>query len=247
MSSTVEEIEEDSGAVTEKLCQKREADAPQPSAGDGRSAEKPVKRQKTEEEKYLISGPGAAEYLLSSLATAQPREFIEQLQRACFLFFFLHFILMISNTLHMNILVNFLRFIQSRGFDATIPAFKKAQPALRLLDLLRFPRSSLYEGILSSMRARLLEKINSGLSEEATITLLEHTFPYIGFEELADVPMTLMKRCPNIPHSFLRQLVGNPDLYKRFVLLSYSQQFLLLLLFFSFSSFFFFFLHFIYL
>jgi hypothetical protein len=35
------------------------------------------------------------------------------------------------------------------------------------------------------------------------------------------VPMTLMKRCPNIPHSFLRQLVDNPDLYKRFAFVQY--------------------------
>lgn len=43
--------------------------------------------------------------------------------------------------------------------------------------------------------------------------LLKETFPYIGFEELQELPFTLLEQTPVIPKAFLRQLAANPALY----------------------------------
>jgi len=43
--------------------------------------------------------------------------------------------------------------------------------------------------------------------------MLKETFPYIGFEELQEVPFTLLEQTPVIPKPFLRQLAANPSLY----------------------------------
>lgn len=43
--------------------------------------------------------------------------------------------------------------------------------------------------------------------------MLEVTFPYIVYEELREVHLAILKRHPNIPQPFLRQLGANSELY----------------------------------
>eukprot|EP01133_Synstelium_polycarpum_P007360 gene7360-8573_t len=86
-------------------------------------------------------------------------------------------------------------------------------PALKLLDLHQVGRSGLYTSLLQCLRDDLLTRINSQSSHELE-TLLDKSFPYIGFEELKSVPMSIMKLMVEVPYRFLKKLSETPDLYE---------------------------------
>ncbi|KAN0014855.1 hypothetical protein ACTFIU_001174 [Dictyostelium citrinum] len=88
-------------------------------------------------------------------------------------------------------------------------------PVLNLLDLHQIPRGDLYLNLLTSLKKDLLLKINT-LNKHELEKLLEQTFPYIGFEELQEIPMNVMKRLtPEVPVAFLLKLSEAEELYEQ--------------------------------
>ncbi|KYQ96921.1 hypothetical protein DLAC_04241 [Tieghemostelium lacteum] len=105
------------------------------------------------------------------------------------------------------------QFQQNNGIDkSNLPT---VTPVLKLLDLHQISRGSLYFNLFSLLKENLLTKVSQMNSKELEV-LLEQTFPYIGFDELKAIPMTVMKRLtPNVPHVYLLRLAETLDLYEQ--------------------------------
>lgn len=44
--------------------------------------------------------------------------------------------------------------------------------------------------------------------------MLEQTFPFIGFPELRDIPLSVLTRMAHIPLAFLKELAAKSELYE---------------------------------
>ncbi|KAF2075242.1 hypothetical protein CYY_003460 [Polysphondylium violaceum] len=87
-------------------------------------------------------------------------------------------------------------------------------PVLNLLDLHQIHRGDLYYSLLTSLKQNLLQRIEK-LSFKELESLLEQTFPYIGFEDLQVIPMSVMKNMtPRVPPAFLLKLSESSELYE---------------------------------
>ncbi|KAK5581232.1 hypothetical protein RB653_001263 [Dictyostelium firmibasis] len=105
------------------------------------------------------------------------------------------------------------QFQQENGI--TKKSLPNVSPVLNLLDLHQIPRGDLYLNLLTSLKKDLLLKINT-LNKNELEKLLEQTFPYIGFEELQEIPMNVMKRLtPEVPVAFLLKLAEAEELYEQ--------------------------------
>ncbi|EAL65286.1 hypothetical protein DDB_G0284195 [Dictyostelium discoideum AX4] len=105
------------------------------------------------------------------------------------------------------------QFQQENGISKK--SLPTVSPVLNLLDLHQIPRGDLYLNLLSSLKKDLLLKINT-LNKHELEKLLEQTFPYIGFEELQEIPMNVMKRLtPEVPVAFLLKLAEAEELYEQ--------------------------------
>jgi len=69
-----------------------------------------------------------------------------------------------------------------------------------------------YLNLQAHLRDKLVKQIDT-LPLDQLDKMLEVTFPYIVYEELREVHLAILKRHPNIPQPFLRQLGTNSDLY----------------------------------
>ena len=52
------------------------------------------------------------------------------------------------------------------------------------------------------------------MQKEQLLLLLEASFPFIGINELKDVPVAVLEMLKPVPPSFLKQLASQPDLFK---------------------------------
>jgi len=84
-------------------------------------------------------------------------------------------------------------------------------PALSFLDLFVSRRAPLYSDVLTTLTETLDNKIKSSeVDKERQLQLLDASFPYLGVEELAPIPITLMQSLIGIgalPSRFKRALV----------------------------------------
>lgn len=74
-------------------------------------------------------------------------------------------------------------------------------------------RHEAYSYILHRTRAELLKQLDS-LPPESLLGLLEISFPFVGLEELRAVPLAILDKLQPVPATFLKQLVGDPDLFR---------------------------------
>lgn len=84
--------------------------------------------------------------------------------------------------------------------------------AFPLLDLHHFPRSDIYLSVLTHLRTKLLEKVETS-SPETINQLLKETFPYVKIKELRDVTMAVLKRHKDIPPKYLDVLATDAELF----------------------------------
>ena len=106
-----------------------------------------------------------------------------------------------------------MHFQHQYGLDPTYA--REALPVLGLLDLHDMSRPDVYAQLLQSLVARLRDRIKSGeLTAEQHHNLLLTTFPYISFEELREIPITLLQTDPTLRPELLQQLSDNAELYR---------------------------------
>ena len=140
--------------------------------------------QKSKKPRKALLGAEGQEYILTKLSSGDPKTAITSFQKQ----------------------------FSSLSSDAVVDSIP---PILELTDLLNVNRNNLFFGLMNHLKKILLDKIeNENEQIDDQDTLLEQTFPYIGFEELRPIVYSLLKRMPKIPVKFLQQLQANNEIFK---------------------------------
>eukprot|EP01091_Cochliopodium_minus_P020018 TRINITY_DN8610_c0_g1_i1.p1 TRINITY_DN8610_c0_g1~~TRINITY_DN8610_c0_g1_i1.p1 ORF type:complete len:742 (-),score=231.36 TRINITY_DN8610_c0_g1_i1:82-2307(-) len=82
---------------------------------------------------------------------------------------------------------------------------KESIPVMNFVDLLEIKRSELYSSLMQTMKKNLLNMINHSSKEKLT-ELLTATFPYLGYDELKEIPFAAMKKLGVVPPNILKSL-----------------------------------------
>jgi hypothetical protein len=83
-----------------------------------------------------------------------------------------------------------------------------------------------HSNLVSKLRTELVKRISGNLDQTRYLffgsglivffrleTLLEQSFPFISFDELKVIPMTILTNMKVVPVKFLKQLSANKELY----------------------------------
>ena len=85
--------------------------------------------------------------------------------------------------------------------------FPRAQPALAFLDnVLECSRSSVYQGLLETMKAQLDLQLSRMTDENKLLLMLQETIGYMGNKDLKSVPISIIKRLSVVPEKYLNIL-----------------------------------------
>ncbi|KAL3145434.1 hypothetical protein ABBQ38_001680 [Trebouxia sp. C0009 RCD-2024] len=86
------------------------------------------------------------------------------------------------------------------------------RPLLSLLDELGITRLETHVSMLESAKKVLAARIEQ-MAEEALLTLLEETFPYVSIDGLRSVPLDILKRLESVPEAYLQELGEDHNLF----------------------------------
>ena len=109
-----------------------------------------------------------------------------------------------------------------RGDPATVVSALHASHSVRsvaslpavyaLLSALGVSRSAGNRRVVSSLLARLLQRVASVEPPSALLALLDDSFAYLALDELRVVPIACMQRLQTVPRRVLRRLAEQPTL-----------------------------------
>ncbi len=86
------------------------------------------------------------------------------------------------------------------------------EPVLRLLDLHRVPRATVYRGLVAHLRAQLIGRLGSR-SKDELLLLLAETFAFVKIPELQPLVLAILAQTKEIPPQYITALAKDDELY----------------------------------
>lgn len=84
-------------------------------------------------------------------------------------------------------------------------ANQQASVAVKLLDMLEVPRSTVYSTLLDSAKAALEQQLDR-MDPQSLLLLLKETIQVLTIQELKSIPVGIIKRLPVVPEQYLQLL-----------------------------------------